>query len=362
MKILGIILFITSLVQVLEARELTKSDLDQLFAQQILEGRVMGLSVGIIQNGKLTTYHFGKTSKSGAVATDETKYETASITKLMTGTLMGFALNEGLLRETDLAQTYLQEFKLPSKEGAEITIRDLMTHRAGFDNGFWDTTPMADPQRPWVTFDKHFLIQYLADKPLAFVPGQNAKYDNIGVGLAGLILQNLYKTSYDDLLKQEVLKPLDMKDSGFYHSELHDGELAVSYRADEAGALQEVPPWLQRTYLQGLGGMHSSINDMAKFAKGVLETPDTNLAMALKTAMTQRLPSLAFPQETVGLLWRYRPEFGVYWHNGSTYGMNSFVALNLEKKVAVILLCNTDTHGVLTDAGFKISTISKRNP
>jgi len=338
------------------AREVTQGDLDAIFLDPVAKGQIMGVSVGLYQKDKTTTFHYGKTSATGSVANDQTKYEIASITKIFTGTLMGFALNEGLIRESDLAQAFLTDLKLPNKAGVEISILDLLTHRSGFDNSFWGRIEILDPLRPWKQFDRRALENYLENEPLVFIPGSNSSYDNIGVGLAGLILQKVYGVSYDEIAARLILSPLKMENSGFYHSDIVDPMLAKSHLLKD-GKLVEIPAWHQLSYIPGMGGMHSTMEDMLKFTKGTLKGQDKKLNSALRTAMKLRLPSLTFPNEMLGLLWRYRPELNAFWHNGSTYGMNSFIAINPRNQTSLVLLCNTGLGDALTMVGFHLAQI-----
>jgi CubicO group peptidase (beta-lactamase class C family) len=146
----------------------------------------------------------------------------------------------------------------PDKRG--ITVRQLLTHRAGFPLGIGgDFEPVG----------REAFVERALRTPLLFAPGSRSSYSNTGYSLLAAIVEQITGTSYDAHVRDAILAPLGLRRTGFLLPAFAPNELARGYLAagTAAGTMLEKPhapdgPWWN---LRGNGGMLSTVGDMAAF-------------------------------------------------------------------------------------------------
>ena len=102
------------------------------------------------------------------------------------------------------------DFKVGPVGGRAITLTDLMTHRAGFEEGLKDAivTDPAQLERLDVFLKRH-------QRPILFTPGQVPAYSNYGTALAGYIVQRVSGEPFESYVVQHIFAPLGMRQSTF---------------------------------------------------------------------------------------------------------------------------------------------------
>ncbi|MEM6380091.1 MAG: serine hydrolase domain-containing protein, partial [Bacteroidota bacterium] len=178
----------------------------------LTESNINALSVGIIKNDRQYVFHKGELL-NGQTPNNATQYEIASLTKTFTGTLIATAIDEDSIQlEGDIRQYFRDSFPNLAYQGQGITIRDLLTHQSGlpnmlpnkpelFDNPDWDQLPfqLNEVQKG---FSKADFFKALSEVELDTFPGTNFAYSNAGANLLGYLLEEVYQTSYADLLDE----------------------------------------------------------------------------------------------------------------------------------------------------------------
>lgn len=130
----------------------------------------------------------------------------SSHSKILTACVMLRLQAEGALSLNDLASEHLPWLRRhPDKRVKQITLRDLLTHRAGlFGNGadgsYWELG------KPFLS-EKQIRDEVLRDK-LVYAPNTDTKYSNIGYALLGMVAQNVTGLTYDQLVQKFILKKL----------------------------------------------------------------------------------------------------------------------------------------------------------
>jgi len=167
----------------------------------------------------------------------------------------------------------------------DITVRDLLTHTAGFTYGFMGRHPLdalyrrrgiegravLAPQEGAPSTDLAEMVGKLGDLPLLFAPGSRWSY-SVATDVCGHLIEKLSGQSFDAFLSERVLGPLEMVDTGFSVTPDQADRLASCYACTAAHPLVEVdapasssyrtPP----TYLSGGGGLVSTAADYLRFA------------------------------------------------------------------------------------------------
>jgi CubicO group peptidase (beta-lactamase class C family) len=201
-------------------------------------GRVPGAVVLVIRDGKVVLHEavgFADREKKTPMARD-TLFPIASSTKIITTIAALRLVEQNKLVMMSPIAAYLPELKdlkvavdKRDASGAattelvaparQPTVHDLMTHRAGFTYFFFPKNPLRDRYRELgidridtMTTDE--MLTKLATLPLAFEPGTSFEY-SIATDLLGHIIERVTKKPLDAALRELVLDPLKLRDTGF---------------------------------------------------------------------------------------------------------------------------------------------------
>ena len=154
-------------------------------------------------------YGFSDIAKKKPVDPDSTIFRLASISKLFTWVSVMQLVEQGKLDLDADVNNYL-DFQITPAFGKPVTLRNLMTHTAGFEEEIRDIL-LTDPKK--ATPLREFLMENLPRR--MFTPGEVPAYSNYGVGLGGYIAQRASGQLFEDYVADHILQPLAMK-----HSEL----------------------------------------------------------------------------------------------------------------------------------------------
>ena len=163
--------------------------------EMILRDRVdlykksVGMVVGIVNSRERKVVAYGKTDLEGDTEVGaNTVFEIGSVSKVFTGTLLADAVKRGELRLEDPVSRFLPEsVTVPSKDGKEITLLDLATHRSGLPRMPTNFKP-ADPQNPYADYTVANMYEFLSGYSLTRPVGEAFEYSNLGAGLLGHVL------------------------------------------------------------------------------------------------------------------------------------------------------------------------------
>jgi CubicO group peptidase (beta-lactamase class C family) len=173
------------------------------------EHHVTGAVVAIVKDGKvLFAKGYGKSNlaKDTPIDPATSLFRIGSTTKTLTWTAVMQLVEEGKLDLDTDVNTYLKGVKLPEAFGKHITLRDIMTHTAGFEEGFLGYLITSDPkaQIPIAT------AMALHRPAVVSPPGSMSAYSNYGAALAGLIVEQVSGMPYNAYIETHILEPLDM--------------------------------------------------------------------------------------------------------------------------------------------------------
>ncbi len=221
-NVLSVLLVLTALLplQAQPSRVEADSPIVQKYRQlipQLMAGQdIPGLAVAVVDdNGILWAEGFGFTDDDHKTAiTSDTIFSVQSTSKVFTATAVMLAVQDGLLDLDVPITTYLPDFTVHSifEEHPErkITLRMLLSHTAGFTheaprgNNF-DLGP--------VSFEDH--VKTISDTWLRFPVGTGYAYSNLGISLAGYILQQVSGQPFAGYVEAKLLHPLGMTNSSF---------------------------------------------------------------------------------------------------------------------------------------------------
>ena len=204
----------------------SRSSLDNFrpqFEAVLKEHGVVGGGLALVRNqGSEQTLAFGEARRENHQPVDSaTAYNWASITKTMTAIAILQLRDRGKLSLDDPAVRYVPELREVHDAFGNIdsiTIRQLLTHSAGFRNPTWPWDCDDASNCDWQPFEPTRWSQVAAMLPythVAFMPGSRWSYSNLGYVFLGQIIERLSGDDFEVYIDKNILKPLGMTNSYF---------------------------------------------------------------------------------------------------------------------------------------------------
>ena len=265
----------------------------------------------------------------------DTKFRLGSITKQFTAMLVMQLVEKGKLKLEAKVTDYLPDY--PKATGDKITIHHLLTHTAGVPNytsfpGFFQTKS-RDPYKP------DAFLKTFADMPLEFEPGTKYSYSNSGYFLLGAIIEKVTGKSYADVLNENILAPIQLKNTGYDLAGPILPKRAAGYEKQGAGYLNT--PYLDMSIPYAAGSLYSTVEDLYKWDQALYT--DKLLSASTKTTMfTPALDHYAYgwivANQKIGGL---KDSLLVIEHSGGINGFNTIISRIPKDKQLIVLLNNT---------------------
>ncbi len=311
----------------------------QLLRRRIDEKKKgVAIVVGWIDEHGPRVVSYGRTRRDGDTAADgKTMFEIGSVSKVFTSLLLALAVERGEMKLDDPVAKYLPpEAKVPTRNGKQITLVDLSTHRSGLPRMPNNFTP-KDNEDPYADYTPAQLYAFLGGHTLTRDIGAQFEYSNLGAALLGQALARRAGKSYEQLITERVLQPLGMKSTGITLSKDEQSRLAAPYHED----LSPAKNWNVGVFA-GAGAIRSDVDDMLLFLSAEMGRTSSPLANAIKTTQQVRNQTNG-PGFNIGLGWMIdHPDNSTFvWHNGGTGGYRSFVGFVPERGWGVVVLSNT---------------------
>jgi CubicO group peptidase (beta-lactamase class C family) len=268
--------------------------LDQLVASQILPGA----SVLILRDGQDAYYHAAGMAdvETGDPVRRDTLFRIFSMTKPVTAAAIMVLADKGQLRLDDPVAKYVPEMAgltvfTSSKGGAappvparSATVKDLLTHTAGFSYWFQPGSPVAalyDSEVGAGRFERwrfdpalgglDGLARSLARVPLVSQPGERWHY-SMSLEVAGIVVERVSGERLDAFMTARLFAPLGMADTGFTVAPSQGHRLASLYGPKPEGGLDRLERGSESLLLapvpglSGGGGLVSTLDDYGRFA------------------------------------------------------------------------------------------------
>lgn len=234
---------------------------DDYIRGQVASRHMPGVSVAIVREGKLVKaagYGFANV-ETRTKATSDSLYVIASMTKSFTVIATLKLADDGKLSLDDPISKYVADTPAAWQS---ITVRHLMRHTSGIKNlpelPDWDTIVRSDdtPEE---------IIKRAGAIPLDFVPGSQFHYSNTGYTVLAAIIQKATGKSYEEVLRDRVLTPIQMTATRMdSRSEVIPQRAPGYYGSRSKGTLFNAEYYSPQQYL-GSGCLLSSVRDLARW-------------------------------------------------------------------------------------------------
>jgi CubicO group peptidase (beta-lactamase class C family) len=191
--------------------------------------------------------------------TPDVRFRLGSITKQFTSMLIMQQVAEGSIKLDGHISDYLPYYR--QETGSKVTISQLLSHTSGIPSYTDDPKFFADVSRNYYAVDD--FVKKFCSGDLQFEPGTKFHYDNSGFFLLGAILERITGKTYEALLKEKILGPLGMKDSGYDHYADILPKRASGYQQELASAVNA--PYLDMSLPYAAGSLYSTVEDLYKW-------------------------------------------------------------------------------------------------
>lgn len=349
-RVVGIGLWVIGAAIAVAAPPVIPDGVKESIRKRVDFGYVPGMVVGMVNADGTTYFSYGKlTRDSGTAVGGNSLYEIASVTKTFTTVLLAEMVEAGDVSLNDKAGRFLPEgVNMPGGGGANITLKHLATHTSGLPN-MPPNLPatIVDFGNQFSGYDVSDLYAFLDSYTLTRAPGAGHEYSNAGLGLLGHVLALSQEKTFEELLKERVLVPMGMLDTG-----LTLNEEQMARRAPGHHGVVERPKF-EMNVLNPAGGLQSSADNLCSYLRYQLghETGDISPALTLSHQKHFDLP--AGPYD-MGLGWWLWSAKGVIQHGGDSQGSTAFVGFKPSTGIGVVVLQNNRGHNSLSvsDLGF----------
>jgi CubicO group peptidase (beta-lactamase class C family) len=308
-----------------DAQRLAK--LDAYMAKAVADGRVAGMSTLLARHGQVVsekTYGV-KSLATGAPLTRDTIFRIYSMSKPITGVAMMMLFEDGRWQLDDPITKFVPELKvLKVMTGTDAqghltvedmkrppSMRELMSHTAGFGYGLGDRHPVDKLYREKGVLAANGLadmIKRTAEIPLMFQPGTQWSYSS-AVDIQGYIVEKLSGQRFGEFLEQRIFKPLKMTDTAFYVPRDKASRLAAVYAGNpKTSKIEEVkdlfgaamPTYLEPPSMEsGGGGLVGTIGDYARFAQMIANKGELDGARLLSPASVELMGTNMIPKSVL---------------------------------------------------------------
>jgi CubicO group peptidase (beta-lactamase class C family) len=338
---------LTTIREAAHVHKLTAVDvetfLDGIVPLQLDREDIAGATIAIVKDGKrLFAKGYGYADiKHKQPVTAETLFRIGSVSKLFTWTAVMQLVEQGKIDLSKDVNEYL-DFKIPKAFGQPISLKNILTHTAGFEEQLKDLF-IADKRTPNLV---NYLKTHIPKR--IFAPGTTPAYSNYGAALAGYIVERVSRQPFNDYIQQNIFKPLGMTHSTF--AQPLPPELAPLMSNGYALASDE-PKEFETVGAFPAGSLTSSAADMSKFMLAHLQEGRLGAAQILKPETTRLMHSRAFELDPTANAMAYgfyeesRNGQRIIGHGGDTTYFHSGLELLTDADVGFFVSYNSVGRG-----------------
>jgi D-alanyl-D-alanine carboxypeptidase len=314
---------------------------DSLVASVMRERRIPGAAIAVIENGKVVfrkAYGIANLEQGTPLTVDHV-FELASVTKQFTAAAIMMLVREGKVGLDSLISRYIPE---TPPGWARITVRHLLTHTSGLNTA---SVPRIGDSAP-LRISTKTALDFTAQQPMRFQPGQDAWYSDAGYFLLGMIIEKASGQSYRQFLQQRIFDPLHMSATSILDKErVLKGRVSTYTVARDGVWLNWRRDWDHE--LPAFFGIFSTLDDLVKW-DAALRTGSLLDSAALRQIWTPaKLDNGQYARvfdQYYGFGWDLNDLRGerTVGHGGAS---GTYILRVLEKPITVIVLTNRDVMG-----------------
>jgi CubicO group peptidase (beta-lactamase class C family) len=300
--------------------------------------KIPGIIAATSQKNKRDFYTSGFANKATEEFFNlETQLEIGSITKTFTAYILTSILKEKNIDVNTPIGAFLPDSIRKNKTVSDITFIQLMNHTSGLPRLPSNMDMGKNQMQPYINYSLNNLYSYLTKA----MPDTNKKvsYSNLGMGLAGVLAENISYNSYEQLLRKYITIPFKMKSTGLTTKE--NLPVAVGYFNGVAAEYWDM------NALKAAGGVKSNTSDMLTYLEYIINHPENKILESVTTVSAPINNRISIAKGWHLLIESGKPD--ITWHNGGTYGFSTFCAFDKVNRTAVFVAVNTFNMNAISD-------------
>ncbi len=343
----GVLIGLFVLVSTVTGAELDKAELSSFIEKEMETWKVPGLAVAVVKDGKVIySEGFGyKDLKKKDKITPLTIFSLGSSTKAFTATAAGILVDQKKLEWDKPIREYFTSFRLKDSAATQkATIVDLLCHRSGLSR-----QDFVRDNMPGTRLEIVNRLRY-------FQPGDDFRnrfqYSNLAFTSAGYIMAQQVDSTWEDLVRNEILDPLEMKHTVFSVTDSQKApDFAKPHIEGKAGVEEMV--FQDNDVLGPAGSMCSNVTDLSNW---LLFNLNHGKFKERQVISPRTLGKIHFPHVVVPRPVRYKEvnydNYGLGWfvtayhghrhihHGGVLFGFTSLVSFLPNDNIGVVVLAN----------------------
>lgn len=317
--------------------EMSQSSLEELVSANLADTNFSGI-VLVADNDKIIleqAFNDPSLTTDGAIGPNS-RFAIASMTKSFTTILVLQLAQEGQLSLDDTLKTHLTDY--PADYANRVTIRHLLQNRSGiphyvdlpgwFDNEYKQSlTPEA-------------LVNAIASLPLRFKPGSDYLYSSANCFLLGLMIEAVTGKSYEAVLSETILAPLELNDTGQIYAEAIEPAVVRNFlrEEDEEDYAYVHIPIINPKLHRATASMYSTASDLFRWHQALWD--DTLLSSDTQAEMFD--PSGPMGWDVLAVPLENGETLPIQTYNGEMAGYTSMITRFPNRRGVVIILNNNN--------------------
>ena len=330
-----------------------------------LEGQIAyrglpGIAVGVVKDQELLwSSGFGFANLAAKTPmTAATKFRMASHSKLFTAIAIMQLREQGKVHLDDAVSSYLPWFTAaPARDDdGPVTIEQLLSHSSGMQREAGDH---------WTSYEfptSAELVRLYAGRKAAFAPSVRWKYSNLAYAVAGMVIEKVSGETWANYVEKNIFQPLGMNASSV--DKRVEG-LTVPYARRMPDGTREILPFVDARGMAAATGVTSNVEDMAKFVSAQFRHGARGGGRIVSTGSLREMHRVRSVEEnwTAGTGLGFdisRIDNRTYVGHGGGYpGNTTYTLIQLDDKVGVIVLTNTNDSNPFDIAKQLMATVGK---
>ncbi|MFP4448282.1 MAG: serine hydrolase [Bacteroidales bacterium] len=325
-----------------------RSYFDGLIQAHLDNNEIAGATLSFIKDGEMIFskgYGYADAKNDIRVQPRQTMFRIGSVSKLFVWTAIMQLYEEGKLELDVDVNSYLSDFKIPEKFDEPVTLKDIMTHSAGFEEYilglFAEDSSALKPMG-------EILKEQMPSR--VYPPGKLSSYSNHATAIAACVVEEISGRPFYEYVEENILEPLEMKNTTFRQPvpENTEGKLSKGYKL-EGGELKEKN--FEYVPLYPVGGASATAEDMANFMLAFLNNGEYNGNRILDSTTMALMQEKAFRHsENVnpmryGLMDMSYNNVKILGHGGDTFWFHTLFAFMPEEETGIFVSFNSDGGG-----------------
>ena len=257
-----------------------------------------------------------------------TKFRLGSISKQFTAACILLLEERGKLSVNDPVKKHL-----PDAPAAwdQVTIHHVLSHTAGIPS-FTSFPEYRTRKMHPATLEQSYLTY--RDKPLEFAPGEKWSYSNSGYLLLSYLVEKISGSKYEEFLRENVLKPAGMNDSGYDLNALIIKHRAAGYTP--FGTLIRNADYIDMTIPSGAGALYSTTEDLLRWEQALFG------GRVISEASLKKMTTPVRNDYAYGLIVKNLDGHRVIAHGGGIEGFNTSLSYFPDDRLVLVVLANVN--------------------